>query len=139
MNQTSQSPIDRDVLLQFKNALQEKQRELQNLIEKTDKEVRALSDSGPCDPVDLSSGNSSKESMFARNRQNRKNLHLTELALERVRKGKFGICLACEDAIGLKRLKAVPWTGYCIQCQERSERGVLSEGVNFSLSLSGRW
>jgi hypothetical protein len=33
----------------------------------------------------------------------------------------FGVCAACEDLIGLKRLQAVPWARHCLDCQERFE------------------
>jgi len=39
-------------------------------------------------------------------------------ALERIRNGTFGECLHCDQEIGVKRLEAVPWTRYCITCQE---------------------
>jgi DnaK suppressor protein len=121
MNMTSHSPFDTQVLLQFKASLQRQQRELRHVIGKTDKEIRALADLGPLDAVDLSCGNSLKESMFAHGSQVRRQLRLVELALERIRKGEFGICAACEGVIGLKRLEAVPWARHCIQCQERFE------------------
>ena len=38
------------------------------------------------------------------------------------RNGSFGICLHCDEEISLKRLKAVPWTPYCIRCQEAVDR-----------------
>ena len=43
-------------------------------------------------------------------------------ALERIDNGGFGICLNCEEAIGPKRLAAVPWAALCIVCQEVAER-----------------
>jgi DnaK suppressor protein len=39
-------------------------------------------------------------------------------ALRRIDEGEFGICLECEEAISPKRLAAVPWAAYCLQCQE---------------------
>ena len=39
-------------------------------------------------------------------------------ALRRIEEGSFGVCLHCEDDISPKRLAAVPWTTFCIQCQE---------------------
>lgn len=33
------------------------------------------------------------------------------------------LCEVCEEGIGEKRLKAIPWAVLCIQCQEREERG----------------
>jgi DnaK suppressor protein len=39
-------------------------------------------------------------------------------ALRRIEEGSFGVCLHCEEDISPKRLAAVPWTPFCIQCQE---------------------
>ena len=39
-------------------------------------------------------------------------------AQRRIEGGSFGVCLHCEEDISPKRLAAVPWTAFCIQCQE---------------------
>lgn len=43
-------------------------------------------------------------------------------ALHRLDEGTFGICAGCEENISPKRLAAVPWTSYCIVCQELADR-----------------
>ena len=43
-------------------------------------------------------------------------------ALQRMNEGSYGVCLHCEEDISLKRLNAVPWTPFCIQCQEMADR-----------------
>jgi DnaK suppressor protein len=43
-------------------------------------------------------------------------------ALRRMDEGSFGVCLHCEEDISPKRLAAVPWTAFCIQCQEIADR-----------------
>jgi DnaK suppressor protein len=43
-------------------------------------------------------------------------------ALLRVADGSYGICMHCEEDIKPKRLDAVPWTKYCIRCQEAADR-----------------
>jgi DnaK suppressor protein len=43
-------------------------------------------------------------------------------ALSRVQTNSFGLCLECEQEIGLKRLVAVPWTRSYIVCQEAADR-----------------
>ena len=43
-------------------------------------------------------------------------------ALARVADGSYGICLHCDEEIKPKRLDAVPWTKYCIRCQEAADR-----------------
>jgi len=45
-------------------------------------------------------------------------LRMIEEALDRLNSGDFGICLACEEPIPAKRLKALPWARYCVDCQE---------------------
>lgn len=137
MNMTTQSSLDRHVLRQFKACLLEQQRQLHHAIYSASKEIRELSDPGPRDAVDVSCFHSSKESMFARSSQNRRELRLVELALERIGNGSFGSCAACEGAIGLKRLQALPWADHCIQCQEQSEHGRLGMEGNSQPSVSG--
>ena len=43
-------------------------------------------------------------------------------ALARIDEGTYGICLHCEEDISPKRLNAVPWAPFCIQCQEQADR-----------------
>jgi DnaK suppressor protein len=45
-------------------------------------------------------------------------LRMIEEALDRLNSGDFGVCLACEEPIPAKRLKALPWARYCVDCQE---------------------
>lgn len=49
-------------------------------------------------------------------------LRLVRLALARIQDGSFGVCLHCEEEIKPKRLDAVPWSPYCIKCQEAADR-----------------
>ncbi len=43
-------------------------------------------------------------------------------ALGRMDEGTFGTCIRCEEAINSKRLVAIPWTPFCIKCQEAMDR-----------------
>lgn len=58
-------------------------------------------------------------------------LRLIEEALDRLQSGDYGICLACEEAIPDKRLRALPWARYCVTCQEEigthQERQILED------------
>ena len=40
-------------------------------------------------------------------------------ALHRLEHGSYGICDECDEPISERRLAAIPWAKYCIQCQER--------------------
>jgi DnaK suppressor protein len=50
-----------------------------------------------------------------------------ELALARIKDHSFGTCVHCDEEIGRRRLQAVPWSPFCIRCQEAADRG--DEGV----------
>jgi DnaK suppressor protein len=45
-------------------------------------------------------------------------LRLVEEALDRLKSGDFGTCLSCEEPIPAKRLRAIPWARYCVECQQ---------------------
>ena len=44
-------------------------------------------------------------------------------ALDRIDANTYGTCVSCEKRVQLARLDAVPWTRYCIECQELQDRG----------------
>jgi DnaK suppressor protein len=50
-------------------------------------------------------------------------LRQIEDALRRLESGGYGTCANCEEEIGLKRLRAVPWTQFCLKCQEIADQG----------------
>ncbi len=45
-----------------------------------------------------------------------------EAALRRIEDGTFGTCVNCEETIRSNRLVAIPWTPFCIGCQEAVDR-----------------
>jgi len=49
-------------------------------------------------------------------------LRSVRAALARIADGSYGTCMHCEEEIKPKRLDAVPWTKYCIRCQEAADR-----------------
>ncbi len=46
-------------------------------------------------------------------------LGLVEEALDRLGAGEYGRCQACGLPIPVKRLQALPWARYCIECEDR--------------------
>lgn len=45
-----------------------------------------------------------------------------KLALARIEEGSFGTCLRCGNEIDLRRLEVVPWSKFCMLCQEESDQ-----------------
>ena len=56
-------------------------------------------------------------------------LRLVEEALDRLDAGDYGICLACEELIPAKRLRAISWARYCVTCQDTVGREMDREMV----------
>lgn len=97
------------------------------LIEKLKDNDLSIDDSETPDPVDLAVRNYSKNVMLAVSENESKQLALIDEALIRVDDKEYGLCQNCEKEINPKRLDAIPWARYCIECQELVEKGLLDE------------
>lgn len=83
---------------------------------------RAVDDAVAPDVIDRAASTYTKDFLFRQSTNEKQLLHMVEDAIRRVRDGSFGRCLSCGDEINTKRLEAVPWTRYCIACQENMEQ-----------------
>jgi len=110
----------------YEDALRRKQQELIDSYERDKAAGNAQPDDGIQDLADKAASAYSKELNFSLSDGERNSLKLVEEALDRVRVGTFGSCTNCSNVIGEKRLLAIPWTAYCIDCQELVEKGLLS-------------
>ena len=79
------------------------------------------------DPADMAANAYTKELLISMSANDRKLLQLIDEALERVEGGQYGECVNCGEPVAEKRLDAVPWTRYCLKCQDMQERGLLNE------------
>lgn len=117
---------DKQFVQRMKKMLETRASELRAKIARTQKDGRAL-EAGPQDALDRSISDSTKEFLFNQSTQERRLLSLTEVALKRIANGSFGECANCGEPMNAKRLEAVPWAQYCIECQEKHERGELDQ------------
>ncbi len=46
-------------------------------------------------------------------------LKAIDFAFDRLEHGRYGICAQCGEEIPLERLKALPFAGYCVDCQRK--------------------
>jgi DnaK suppressor protein len=97
------------------------------LIEKLKGNDLSIDDSETPDPVDLAVRNYSKNVMLAVSENESRQLALIDDALLRIEDQEYGPCQNCEKAINPKRLAAIPWARYCIDCQELVEKGLLDD------------
>ncbi len=87
----------------------------------------SIDDAETPDPVDLAVRNYSKNVMLAVSENESKQLALVDQALRRLDDEEFGTCQNCEKEINPKRLEAIPWARYCLECQEMVEQGMLDD------------
>ncbi len=102
----------------YKTILETKQDELEQIVRNRDaitieKSADALDEVQHASERELAIRNLDRESNLLRN---------VRSALRRIEDGSFGACLHCEEEISPKRVAAVPWAPYCIQCQEQADR-----------------
>ncbi len=45
-----------------------------------------------------------------------------EMALERIQEGIYGVCETCGKRVNKERLRVIPFTRHCIECQRKEER-----------------
>ncbi len=97
------------------------------LVEKLKGKDLSVDDAETPDPVDLAVRNYSKNVQLAVSENESKQLALIDEALLRIEDEEYGVCQNCEKAVQAKRLAAIPWARYCLECQELLEKGLLDE------------
>ena len=114
--------MDKKRLEGFKKRLETRQQELRKMVARTEQDGRAADLESAQDIADRAANSYNKEFLFHQSNNDRQLLAMVEGALSRIREGVFGQCISCGEEINAKRLEAVPWTRYCIHCQEDFER-----------------
>lgn len=106
---------------EFRRLLEAKQNELSSTASNRDE----IAIEATADEIDRLQQQLSREIAVRNLDHTSKLLKSVRAALGRIEDEIYGVCLRCEEAIPEKRLKAVPWTAYCIGCQETmdSQRG----------------
>lgn len=73
-------------------------------------------------PADMVGGDPDYEKELNLLKQERDELSAVGEALDRIASGSYGTCEECEGEIPYERLKAIPYTKYCVRCQEMLDR-----------------
>lgn len=119
--------MDKKKLEAFRKRLEERQQALRKAVSRTEEDGRIADQDSAQDIADRAASSYTKEFLFSQSNNDRQLLQMVETALQRIREGAFGECVSCGNEINPKRLEAVPWTRYCIECQEKLEQGILEE------------
>lgn len=120
---------------ELRGRLERQSEEVRQFLARLVEETRSLEQDIPQDSADRSVISLSQESLFEQASHKRRQLRRIEGALRRMDSGSFGICQACEEEIAQRRLDALPWTQYCLHCQQMIEQGTL-QGISEARELS---
>ncbi len=115
--------IDSSEILRRRRILETERLEAMRSLDRLEDETREVDFDGPKDVGDICITNLSKEALFQQRDDRQLRVRMTEAALARIQQGTFGVCVSCGDDINPRRLEALPWTQYCLRCQQRFEQG----------------
>jgi DnaK suppressor protein len=122
--QTSPAPRQR-----YEEHLRQREKELEQALASTVAQALASNVGDAQDVADQAVAGYQKEMLFSQGTVRNAQLRLVRQALGRLADGSYGDCMRCSQAIGPKRIEALPWTPYCIDCQERIEKGEIESSA----------
>ena len=131
--QKIKSPLTKAQLKEFRDILLEKRRELigdmygieADALGKYRQDDRSEAYNMPTHPADVGTDNFEQEFTLGLLESERILLGEINEALERIEANTYGVCLGTGKAISLARLKARPWSKYCIDYQRMLEQGLV--------------
>ncbi len=110
-------------IVQYEKRLRQRQKELEQALASTVEQALSSTVTEAQDVADQAVAGYQKEMLFSQGTERNAQLRLVRAALARIAEGTYGDCVRCYRAIGVKRVEALPWTPYCIDCQELIEKG----------------
>ena len=112
----------------FEEMLVEKRRQLVTAQSETEKsnafqgQKHQSGDGGDSDSADSATDYNALETTFSLAAREGKYLVYLEEALQRIKKGTFGVCKVCKQLIPKARLLAVPTATKCVNCKEETKK-----------------
>ena len=115
--------MDKRSVDRFRKSLKEQRDALHLRLVRVRRQPAGLGPSEVKDEGDRASASLAQEITALGRTQAENLLRAVSAALDRIDTGTFGECRDCGQEIGVKRLEAIPWTRYCIRCQEIIDAG----------------
>jgi DnaK suppressor protein len=112
-------------LEKYRKLLAEKKVSLSAEIAKTRSAEEETSEESTQDIADKAVSSYTREFLYSLTDGERQTVLHIDDALGRIDVGTYGFCSNCNTAMTERRLNAVPWAPYCLDCQELSEKGML--------------
>jgi DnaK suppressor protein len=114
--------IKKDRLVRFRDALVDKRRQLEDEVGRSALYGKGQEDDSIKDLGDQATTAYTREFLFELGSGDRRLLKEVVIALRKLDEGGFGECERCGEAIAEKRLEALPFARYCIDCQRSVEQ-----------------
>jgi DnaK suppressor protein len=112
-------------LEKYRRLLEQKKTELSTELAKARNAEEETTEESTQDIADKAVSSYTREFLYSLTDSERTVLLQIDEALGRVEEGTYGLCGNCGKEMNEKRLTAVPWTPYCVDCQELAEKGLL--------------
>ena len=119
---TSAKPMPEQAARQeFRRRLEDSRAELLRTLALTDEETAARGGEGPSSFGDVAAEEAGRSLLGELGGKERRELDEISDALARLETGTYGLCERCGRSVARERLRAVPATRYCVECQSREE------------------
>jgi DnaK suppressor protein len=112
-------------LEKYRRLLELKQAELSAELAKARDAEEESNEESTQDIADKAVSSYTREFLYSLTDSERTALRQIDEAIARIDDGTYGSCMNCGVPMSEKRLTAVPWTPYCVDCQELAEKGLL--------------
>jgi DnaK suppressor protein len=109
----------------YRRLLEEKKSSLSAELVKTRSAEEETTEEATQDIADRAVSSYTREFLYSLTDTERVTLLQIDDALARIESGTYGQCVNCGSPMIEKRLVAVPWTPYCLACQELAEKGMI--------------
>jgi len=119
--------VSKKELERYRRLLDEKKSSLSQEIAKTRSAEEETTEESTQDIADKAVSSYTREFLYSLTDGERGTLLQIDEALARIDEGSYGYCTNCGQPMAEKRLTAVPWAPYCVDCQELAEKGMLPQ------------
>jgi len=107
----------------YRKLLRKREQDLLNEMDRNQTEARDLTDQNPAEAMERMVNLEGRDDLMRFSDAEFKELTEVRAALDRIDDGTFGKCIDCGKQIPEGRLEAIPWTAYCLEDQEKHDRG----------------
>ena len=115
--------MDESFIEKQREKLIEQRKAILETISGRNEQVALLAEnSEPGDDVDIASDTIDRKLLNQLGEQETRRLTMMNNALDRIKQGRYGLCLLCGKTIPEPRLEAIPYAALCVECQTKEER-----------------